>query len=97
MEFMHLTELEEMHMLSNQLTGPLPATWSHLQKLRQLYLARNALTGTLPADWSTMTSLQFMWGPLCTCSSVLRDSGLIMTNCALQAAAFQSLDGHSAT
>ncbi|TVQ29024.1 MAG: hypothetical protein EA370_15820 [Wenzhouxiangella sp.] len=42
---------------SNQINGPLPASWSGLA-LRDLYLDRNPLATTLPTGWSDMNELR---------------------------------------
>lgn len=41
----------------NQLSGPLPESWSRMAFLSSLILRRNALTGTLPAAWAAQNQL----------------------------------------
>jgi hypothetical protein len=41
----------------NQLSGPLPGTWSRLASLHHVNLSSNDLSGELPEGWATMTNL----------------------------------------
>jgi hypothetical protein len=41
----------------NQLSGPLPGTWSQLASLQRVNLSSNDLAGQLPDGWATMSNL----------------------------------------
>lgn len=44
--------LQKLAINNNQLSGPIPATWSSLTQLKAPYLFNNtALSGCIPASW----------------------------------------------
>eukprot|EP00873_Tetraselmis_striata_P014364 jgi/Tetstr1/434628/TSEL_023719.t1 len=51
----------EVWLYNNQLTGPLPPSWSALTRLTQLSLHDNHLTGPLPPSWSALTELSGLY------------------------------------
>lgn len=53
-------ELQQAHLSSNQLTGPLPQSWSGLVDLDALHLNDNHIQGELPSSWSKLSSLRIL-------------------------------------
>ncbi|CAI7743901.1 unnamed protein product [Closterium sp. NIES-54] len=53
--------LSFLHLSSNRLSGPIPATISSFKQLKRLHLDNNALTGAIPASVSNMKWLQILW------------------------------------
>ena len=52
-----LTNLEQLWLYNNQLTGEIPAELGDLTNLEQLLLSNNQLTGEIPAELGDLTSL----------------------------------------
>ena len=48
-----MTQITEMSLYSNQLSGPLPAEWSSMTQITLMRLQLNELSGSLPVEWST--------------------------------------------
>ncbi|CUG88193.1 GP46-like surface antigen, putative [Bodo saltans] len=53
-----MTDMENLQLYFNTLTGTLPDSWSSMTRLQLLLLNSNNLSGTLPSLWSNMPSLQ---------------------------------------
>ena len=53
-----LSELEELHLGSNDLTGSIPPELGGLAKLEELDLANNDLSGTIPSELATLADLR---------------------------------------
>ena len=60
-EIGNLTELTDLRVNSNKLTGSLPETLFELTKLQKLYFQNNDLTGTLPANLTRLTNLSELY------------------------------------
>ena len=56
-----LTELTDLRVNSNKLTGELPETLFELTKLQKLYFQNDNLTGKLPASLSKLTNLSELY------------------------------------
>ena len=52
-----LTQLRELLLFGNQLTGPIPATLGQLQEVRHLDFHNNQLTGPIPPELGQLTRL----------------------------------------
>lgn len=57
-DFGHITEI---YMLSNNLKGKIPESFTQLSQLRALSLVDTAITGSLPANMGDLMSLEMMW------------------------------------
>ncbi|WRX30507.1 Protein kinase domain - like 10 [Theobroma cacao] len=56
-EMGNITNLFEVHMDTNHLTGPIPSTFGNLKKLSVLYIFHNHLSGSIPSELGYMKSL----------------------------------------
>ena len=55
-----LSNLTELYLARNQLTGEIPAELGGLSNLRGLYLDRNQLTGEIPAELGDLSNLRVL-------------------------------------
>ncbi|KAE9616245.1 hypothetical protein Lal_00017416 [Lupinus albus] len=53
----HLSALETVNLMSNNITGPFPSGFSKLKNLTYLYLQHNKFSGPLPLDFSVWYNL----------------------------------------
>ena len=57
----NLTNLEQLWLFNNQLTGEIPAELGSLTNLEQLWLYNNQLTGEIPAELGSLTNLKLLY------------------------------------
>lgn len=59
--FYRIKLTQQVWLGSNQLSGPLPPSWSRLVNLRKLVVSEAGLSGELPPSWAGMKALQELW------------------------------------
>ena len=57
-ELGQLSQLQELHLCCNRLTGPIPAELGQLSQLRVLVLERNRLLGKIPSELGQLSQLR---------------------------------------
>ena len=61
MELGQLSNLHQVYLYNNQLTGSIPVELGQLSNLTQLRLSDNELTGAIPAELANLTNLEELW------------------------------------
>ena len=59
-ELGQLSQLQELHLCCNRLTGPIPAELGQLSQLRVLVLERNRLLGKIPTELGQLSQLHYL-------------------------------------
>lgn len=56
-----LARLQALYLSGNQLSGPLPGTWSKFKNIKEIKLDMNALTGSLPDEWGNLNRIKRLY------------------------------------
>ena len=57
----NLSNLENLHLGSNQLSGTIPVELGNLSNLRSLFLSWNQLSGTIPVELGNLPNLTYLY------------------------------------
>jgi len=92
-EISNLTEIRQLLLTNNQLTGTLSDSWVSLTKLERVWLNLNKLSGSLPESWSSLVNLKHIWINTNQFSGLLPQSWAKLVNLELLNLAENNLSG----
>ncbi|WIA17476.1 hypothetical protein OEZ85_014315 [Tetradesmus obliquus] len=72
-DWSRLSQLQDIRLGNNSLTGSIPPSWGSLAKLRVLHLFNNKISGSIPASFRALTALEELDVPTNALSGTIPD------------------------